>query len=218
MLRDLLDLALPQQCVGCADPRHRLCLACLDRLAGPPLGPVRPRPCPDGLPLVTALLPYDDLARRLLIAHKEKGALWLAKPLGAGLARAVMLHNLPPRLILCPLPSRRAAVRARGHDHARRLAGAAVAALRDLGLDATVVPLLHPVRALADQGGLDTPGRAANLAGALAAGRSSGIPVMAVDDVMTTGATLLEAARALRVAGHPVLGATVLAATTRRHV
>ncbi len=180
------------------------------------MGPVRPRPCPDGLPLVTALLPYDDLARRLLIAHKERGSLWLTCPLGDGLARAITVHDLPSRLVLCPVPSRRTAVRARGHDHARRLAGAAARALRELGVDASVVPLLRPVRALADQGSLDTPGRAANLAGALAAIGSAVAHVVVVDDVMTTGATLQEATRALRTGGHTVLGASVLAATARR--
>lgn len=216
MLQDVLDLVLPQRCAGCADPRHRLCPACRACLLGPPLGPVRPRPCPEGLPVVTALLPYDDLARRLLVAHKERGALWLAGPLGDALARAVIVHDVPSRLVLCPVPSRRAAVRARGHDHARRLAGAAARTLRGLGVDACVVPLLRPVRALADQGSLDTPGRAANLAGALAASGPAGAPVVVVDDVMTTGATLQEATRALRAAGHPVLGASVLAATARR--
>lgn len=216
MLQDLLDLVLPRRCAGCGDAQQRLCRACVVRLTVPPLGPVRPLPCPDGLPLVTALLPYDDLARRLLIAHKERGALWLTAPLGKGLARAVAVHDLPTRFLLCPVPSRRAAVRARGHDHARRLAGAAVRTLRDQGLDASVAALLHPVRALADQGTLDTPGRAANLAGALAALGPGSIPVVVVDDVMTTGATLLEATRALRAAGHPVLGATVVAATARR--
>jgi predicted amidophosphoribosyltransferase len=169
---------------------------------------------------VTALLPYDDLARRLLVAHKERGALWLTGSLGAALARAVAVHDLPSRLVLCPVPSRRAALRARGHDHARRLARAAAVALRELGAEAAVVPLLRPVRALADQGSLDTPGRAANLAGALQApvAGPGAAPVVVLDDVMTTGATLREAARALRSGGHPVLGASVLAATARRPV
>lgn len=163
-----------------------------------------------------ALLPYDDLARRLLIAHKERGALWLTGPLGEGLARAVATHDLPSDLVLCPVPSRRSAVRTRGHDHAQRLAAAAAQGLRHLGVDACVVPLLRPVRALADQGSLDTPGRAANLAGALAAHGPVSAAVMVVDDVMTTGATLQEATRALQAAGQQVLGAAVLAATTRR--
>ena len=59
--------------------------------------------------------------------------------------------------------------------------------------------------------------RAANLAGALQArGPLHGLPVVLVDDVVTTGATLTEASRALGAAGARVCGAAVVAATQRR--
>ena len=73
-----------------------------------------------------------------------------------------------------------------------------------------------PARRVADQSGLDAAGRSANLAGALRASSDlSGVPVVVVDDVVTTGATLVEAARALRDAGALVRGAAVVAATQR---
>ena len=63
----------------------------------------------------------------------------------------------------------------------------------------------------------DAAARAANLAGALAVRRPlDGLPVVVVDDVVTTGATLVEAARALRDGGARVLGAAVVAAVERR--
>ena len=72
-------------------------------------------------------------------------------------------------------------------------------------------------RAVADQAGLDAAERAANLGGAPAARRPlDGLPVVVVDYVMTTGATLVEAARALREAGAAVRGCAVVAATRRR--
>ncbi len=114
--------------------------------------------------------------------------------------------------MLVPVPSSRRAVRERGHDHARRLA--AVAA-RTAGLRSR--PLLVQARRTADQAGLDALQRAANLHGALRArGRLDGLPVLLVDDVVTTGVTLAEAARALRAAGADVRGCAVVAATVRR--
>jgi len=85
-----------------------------------------------------------------------------------------------------------------------------------------VAACLRPVRRLADQSRLDHRERALNLAGAYAvrarwADRVAGSRVVLVHDVVTTGATLAEAARAVRAAGGQVVGAATLAATSRRH-
>jgi hypoxanthine phosphoribosyltransferase len=63
--------------------------------------------------------------------------------------------------------------------------------------------VLRQRRAVADQSGLNSRQRLDNLAGALAVAPGgarllSGGPVVLVDDVMTTGASLAEAARAVR--------------------
>lgn len=141
-------------------------------------------------------------------------------------------------IVLVPVPSRRATVRQRGHDPLLRMAkvaakvaatgaatiavdGAATGAAGARGEPLPVVPLLRHRRRVADQAGLGAAERSANLAGALEVHPrwlpdARGLTVVVVDDVLTTGATLAEATRALTAAGVQVVGAAVVAATTRR--
>ncbi|MEU7723528.1 ComF family protein [Streptomyces tibetensis] len=221
--QDLTDLVLPGECGGCGVPRTVLCARCRAVLSGGAVHRVRPVPEPPGLPWVYTAARYADEARATLLAHKERGALALAGPLGVALAGAVYAGlrgvRVPagagvawPRggrvpVLLVPVPSGMRAVRARGHDPARRIALAAAGELRRRGLPARVVGVLRQRRAVADQSGLNSRQRLANLAGALAVAPGGarllrGGPVVLVDDVMTTGASLAEAARAVRAASH----------------
>lgn len=210
MLADLLDLVLPRSCAGCGVSGRSLCADCEAILRRPRRH--RPEPCPPGLPPLVAAASYDGVVRAALLAHKERGRLGLVRPLGSALAAAVAQLGVPPGIVLVPVPSAPAAVRARGHDHARRLAATAARSLP--GTRAR--PLLVAARAVADQSGLDSAGRAANLSGALRARRPvPGLAIVVVDDVVTTGATLAEAARALRAAGADVVGCAVVAGTRR---
>ncbi|MDG4862198.1 phosphoribosyltransferase family protein, partial [Streptomyces sp. T-3] len=74
--------------------------------------------------------------------------------------------------------------------------------LRRRGTSARVLPVLRQRRVVADQSGLNSRQRLANLTGALetapgAARLLAGHRAVLVDDLMTTGASLTEAARAL---------------------
>ncbi|MFJ4472600.1 ComF family protein [Streptomyces sp. NPDC089424] len=205
--QDLTDLVLPAECGGCGRPRTVLCPECRAALSGAVPRRVRPVPEPRGLPVVHAAAPYADAVRAVLLAHKERGALPLARPLGVALAGAVRAGaaGVPEGpVLLVPVPSGRGAVRARGHDPARRTALAAAAELRRTGTPARVLAVLRQRRPVADQAGLDARQRLENLAGALSvtAGGARLLcegRVVLVDDVMTTGASLTEAARAVRV-------------------
>ncbi len=66
-----------------------LCPECRAALTGVAPCRVRPVPEPAGLSVVHAAAPYGDEVRALLLAHKERGALALAAPLGVALAGAV---------------------------------------------------------------------------------------------------------------------------------
>ena len=86
---------------------------------------------------------------------------------------------------------------------------------------ACVADVLAATRTTLDQSTLDAAQRAANQAGATAV-RSrhrhavEGGVCVVVDDLVTTGATLAEAARALREAGARTVLAAAIGATTRR--
>lgn len=209
--QDLTDLVLPAECGGCGRPRTVLCPGCRAALMGAAPRRVRPLPEPPGLPVVHAVAPYEDEVRAALLAHKERGALMLAGPLGVALAGAVRAGLVSgggsgAPVLLVPVPSARRAVRARGHDPARRIALAAADELRRAGTSARVLAVLRQRRAVADQSGLNSRQRLDNLAEALevAAGGArllaEGGRAVLVDDLMTTGASLAEAARALRAA------------------
>ncbi len=218
----MLDLVLPVACAGCATEDTSWCLVCSRALAGPPRS-IRPDPCPPGLPATWAVAAYDGAVRAAVVAHKERGRRSAGRPLADALARAVAAAagDEPRPLWLVPAPSRPGAVRDRGDDPTRRLARGAAAALRRSGREARVAAVLRSAAATRDQAGLDRRERAANLAGAMhvpprLAASVRGCRVLVVDDVVTTGATLAEAARALRSAGAVVAGAAVVAATARR--
>ncbi|WP_404959816.1 ComF family protein [Streptomyces sp. 147326] len=236
--QELAGLVLPVDCAGCGAVRVLVCAGCREALSAAGAGPVRPSPRPGGLPLVHAAAVYEGGVRALLLAHKERGALPLAGVLGEALAVAVLAGR--PRdecgpvgtgpgpgpdsedVALVPVPSARRQVRARGHDPARRIALAAAGRLRRAGVPARVAPVLRLRRAVADQAGLGARQRRENLAGALTVCRdgarlTDGARIVLVDDLITTGATLAEAARAVRTAGltagpGEVLRAAVVAA------
>lgn len=208
--RDLTDLVLPADCPGCGTPRVALCAGCRSALCGSAPRRVRPTPQPRGLPAVHAAAPYGEAVRAVLLAHKERGALPLAQVLGEALAGAVEAalrgagHGGGGSVLLVPVPSAGRAVRARGHDPVRRMALVAAGRLRRAGMPVSVLSGLRQRRPVADQAGLNSRQRQANLAGALEAAPGAGRllrgaeRIVVVDDLMTTGASLTETARALR--------------------
>lgn len=211
VLDELLDLVLPAGCLCCGRPGATWCAGC--QPASAPRQVDRP-----GAPPIFAAGEYAEQLRTALIGYKERGRRQLAGQLAGYLADAVdcavRAVSGAGRAVLVPVPSRRAAARARGGDHVLRLARA-VARQAELPL----LPVLTLTGPVGDSAGLSAEQRRTHLAGRMAATPPpqawDRCPIL-LDDIVTTGATLAEAGRALGAVGWPPAGAAVIAATRLR--
>ncbi len=207
IVREVADLAFASVCVGCGTAGTALCEACTAELA-----PQVVRPPSDVVPL-RAGLAFEGVAASVLRAVKEDGQTSLLRRLRPALAAAVDdLRGGPavPRRIdvVVPVPTTGAAFRRRGFR---------VPVMLARGTGIPVLRALSYTRRVRDQRGLGAEGRRRNLADALIATRAGrGAAALIVDDVITTGATCAEAARALDAAGFHVVGAVAAEATRRR--
>jgi len=164
----------------------------------------------------------EGALRAGLIAWKEQGRFGLHVPLAHLLAASIVhLASRDRPIVLVPVPTSRRSKRARGVDLIDDLARSSVRLLGPLGLHVTVSQALSYTRSTDDQAGLGAGERAANMRGAFALRadrRLRGRDVVVVDDIVTTGATVNEAVRALTTAGHRPVGIAVVAATARHPV
>lgn len=114
----------------------------------------------------------------------------------------------PSHAVLHPVPLHAKRLRDRRFNQAALLARS----LSDRSGMPLRLDLLKRIKATPQQRGLGFAGRRRNLSGAFAgAPDAKGQAVILVDDVLTSGATLLSAARALRRAGVSFVGAVTVA-------
>jgi ComF family protein len=160
---------------------------------------------PPGLAEVQSAVFLDHGARRTVHALKYQGWWRAAEPMAQAMRTLAPLRS-GAVLVPIPLGSRRR--RRRGYNQSERLAGA-LAALTGLPVDEG---LLARARETRSQTALTPEARQANIAGAFqAASGAREQRLVLVDDVFTTGATLLDAARALGEAGAAWVGAVTFA-------
>ena len=205
-LLDAWAVLSPVDCAGCGRPDRAVCRSCRAALGPQPIA----RRLPGGMRAVAAL-EYSGTVRALVLDYKEANrtdiARVLAAPLGAAVAAARELRGGADAELL-PVPASARAYRRRGYDPVRLL-------LRRARLPSSRV--LRPARRRAAQKALGSAERRENTVGTMRARRPlPGRTFLLVDDVITTGATLEECARAVREAGGRVVGAAALASTPLR--
>ena len=222
---------LPTQCALCRGwSRARLCEACIERfgaprrrcercaIAVPPGVSVcgscmrQPPPFESAIAAVDYVAPWDDLVRR----YKFDAALDLGSALARRILDAVEGSAQPRPDWLLPVPLAAERMRERGYNQAWELARRVARALPCRSDPQLLLRLKNTPHQLS----LPPVERAANVRGAFAIEprrrhelRARRIALL--DDVMTTGATLAEAAHTLLQGGAASVQVWVLARTPR---
>ncbi|MCB1273204.1 MAG: ComF family protein [Leucobacter sp.] len=217
----LLGLLWPTCCVACGAPDRDCCAECRELLRGIEGEAQRVLTRAGAAAYVAS--PYTGPPRALLLALKHGGQTAFAKQLGAllqaPLRAACMNARGPAPPLLVTAPSRASGVRRRGYRHVDLIVRAALRADRTGPRPLLVPRALRARRGRRSQLGLGAPDRLRNaeLVAVRAAARGilRGREVVLVDDVVTTGATITAAGRALARAGACVVGVAAICAVDR---
>lgn len=225
---ELLALAVPVDCVCCGAEDRALCTSCDRRVRHLTRNPFRAETAAPALMDVggTVLLPvaaagvYRDELAQALLSFKRHGQHQLKGSLGRALAGAIRAAAGEGQAVcLVPVPTSSAAFMKRGFSPVHLLLAEASRQLPGVGVaDVLVKNGTAGMWLPGGQKGLGRGARAKRVRGSMsvrarARERVAGHRCVIIDDVLTTGATVAEAARALHQAEAVVTGAVVLAAT-----
>ncbi len=204
----MLDLVFPPHCVGCGKVGLSWCQHCLQELSQQPLQPhLRELPPMSG---IIATAPHEGKLQEAIHALKYYGVTELATPLAQRLFTCLQATNWTYDTII-PVPLYITRLRERGYNQSQ-IIGLKLAEALNMPLVPTA---LERQRQTTSQVGLSREERAKNVDGAFRAASNmvTGRRILLIDDVLTTGATLLACAAALFDAGAiAVYGITVTAA------
>jgi predicted amidophosphoribosyltransferase len=209
-MSSLSELLFPSRCIGCSKLGISICSDCrrdwhlhIYKREIYVLGSTYP---------VLSAVQYSPIASRVLLSAKESQIAAADLLVAKGLKHSLQFFiNRFGTGTLISVPSRKSAVRKRGRDFLKTLT-------TDIGLDLNIptTSALSHHRKVRDQSQLNITQRSQNISGAFAVSPQFAAltspgniapKLIIIDDLITTGATLTEAIRALRTAGFTVLGA-----------
>jgi len=203
-LSALSELIFPSRCLGCRQLGIGICSTCRASWH-PHIYRSRISTVNYSFPVYSAVA-YSPVAQKVLLGAKE-GALHDADRL----ILQALTHSLAYFYSevgiadLVPIPSRKMNTRKRGRDFILEQTYEVSRAP-----SVRVRTILTHSRKVKDQTTLDSRSREINLSQSMSCANreeSSNIPVIIIDDLVTSGATLREAGRALHGAGYTVIGA-----------
>ena len=196
----LMDLLFPPKCVLCrkllSKEETDLCGSCRVEAPGYPISKTKPQ----FLDSFAAVWYYEESVRASLLRFKFGGARSYAAAYGRLVAMKLMETQPEGFDLLTWIPVSRLRKLRRGYDQVELIA-------RAVGreLDMTPVPVLKKIRHNRPQSGIsDAAKRRANVLGAYRVTDPevlAGKRVLLLYDILTTGATMSEAARMLKTAG-----------------
>ena len=213
----LKTLIFPQICIMCGKTNGEICSNCLQKWSGS-AQKIRF----DIVPTFSAVA-YDGEISTVVIKAKEERNRTAQALLAQAIARS--LFSLKDEIdinncLLVPIPSSKQAIRRRGesflHPIMKRVIELDFQSNTDNGIVGHWAELLSYRKKVRDQASLTSAERHENLRSAFIVSRFLDCPLILVDDVVTTGATLKNAIDALRERKMTVLGAVTACASAHQ--
>ena len=202
-LQALSELLFPSRCLGCRQLGIGICSQC--RASWHP-HIYRTSIAAEGFSFpVYSAVAYSPVAQRVLLGAKESALHDADRLILQALSHSLAYFYSEVGIAdLVPIPSRKTNTRKRGRDFILEQTNALSRSPR-----VRVRAILGHSRKVKDQTTLNSRSREINLSQSMRCANradSSNIPVILIDDLVTSGATLREAGRALYGAGYTVIG------------
>ena len=198
-LKSLSQLIYPPHCLICFKPGDHLCNFCIRNWEqSTKSGKIH------SLPHFFTNY-YNSDGMKVILAAKESGNRTAKKLLASSIANsltyAIQQLELGIEATLVTIPSRSSAIRKRGRDHITDLASEIISIASSDGIKISHQNILHLTKQVRDQSNLNKCQRIQNMNGAYLANypESSISNLIIIDDLITTGASIHEAIRALSV-------------------